>query len=135
MEVKNIDIDSLQKIDVSEVAKHASRNDLYMVIHKMVYDISRFISEHPGGEEVLLDLAGQDATDAFEDVGHSDEARDILKNFLVGKLEGVIEQPGFTVNSHTFESKNSFSSKIYLGAVIVALLALAIYVSVSKAFI
>ncbi|KAG5519458.1 hypothetical protein PMAC_002085 [Pneumocystis sp. 'macacae'] len=135
MEVKSVDIDSLQKIDVSEVAKHSTRNDLYMVIHKMVYDVSRFISEHPGGEEVLLDLAGQDATDAFEDVGHSDEARDILKKLLVGKLEGVAERPGFTGNSHTFESRNSSSSKIYVGAAIVAFLALAIYVYVSKAFI
>ncbi len=39
-----------------------------------------------GGEEVLLDVGGQDATEAFEDVGHSDEAREILKGMLVGKL-------------------------------------------------
>lgn len=39
-----------------------------------------------GGEEVLLDVAGQDATEAFEDVGHSDEARESLKPMLVGSL-------------------------------------------------
>ena len=39
-----------------------------------------------GGEEVLLDVSGQDATEAFEDVGHSDEAREILDGLLVGKL-------------------------------------------------
>lgn len=27
---------------------------------------------------------GRDATEAFEDVGHSDEARDMLKQYLVG---------------------------------------------------
>ncbi|MCJ1312535.1 hypothetical protein MMC25_006209 [Agyrium rufum] len=46
---------------------------------------------YSGGEEVLLDVGGQDATEAFEDVGHSDEAREILENLLVGPLQ---RQPG-----------------------------------------
>jgi hypothetical protein len=40
---------------------------------------------HSGGEQVLLDIAGEDATEAFEDVGHSDEARELLKGLLVGQ--------------------------------------------------
>ena len=32
-------------------------------------------------------MGGQDATEAFEDVGHSDEAREILSGLLVGKLK------------------------------------------------
>lgn len=40
-----------------------------------------------GGEEVLLDVAGQDATEAFEDVGHSDEARELLGPMLVGAVK------------------------------------------------
>jgi len=42
---------------------------------------------YSGGEEVLLDVGGQDATEAFEDVGHSDEAREILTGMLVGSLK------------------------------------------------
>jgi hypothetical protein len=42
---------------------------------------------------VLLDVGGQDATEAFEDVGHSDEAREILKDLLVGKLKRVVCPP------------------------------------------
>jgi cytochrome b involved in lipid metabolism len=40
-----------------------------------------------GGEEVLLDVGGQDATEAFEDVGHSDEAREILAGLKIGTVE------------------------------------------------
>jgi cytochrome b involved in lipid metabolism len=40
-----------------------------------------------GGEEVLLDVGGQDATEAFEDVGHSDEAREILEGLKIGVLK------------------------------------------------
>lgn len=35
----------------------------------------------------MLDVGGQDATEAFEDVGHSDEAREILDGMLVGTLK------------------------------------------------
>ena len=34
-----------------------------------------------------LFLLGKDATDAFEDVGHSDEAREILATLLRGTLD------------------------------------------------
>lgn len=36
---------------------------------------------------MLLDVGGQDATEAFEDVGHSDEAREILDGMLIGELK------------------------------------------------
>lgn len=50
-------------------------------------------SGYSGGEEVLLDVGGQDATEAFEDVGHSDEAREILEGLLVGNLKRVPGDP------------------------------------------
>ncbi|KAL8715869.1 MAG: hypothetical protein Q9220_000536 [cf. Caloplaca sp. 1 TL-2023] len=46
-----------------------------------------------GGEEVLVDVGGQDATEAFEDVGHSDEARTILDGLLKGTLKRVEGDP------------------------------------------
>lgn len=38
----------------------------------------------------MLDVGGQDATEAFEDVGHSDEAREILEGLVVGKLNRAV---------------------------------------------
>lgn len=35
-------------------------------------------------------MGGQDATEAFEDVGHSDEAREILTGLLVGDLKRMV---------------------------------------------
>jgi len=75
----------------ADVSSHSAKKDLYVVIHDKVYDTSSFVDEHPGGEEVLLDVGGQDATEAFEDVGHSDEAREILEGLVVGTLK---RQPG-----------------------------------------
>ncbi|KAJ0056261.1 hypothetical protein NL108_004552, partial [Boleophthalmus pectinirostris] len=45
---------------------------------------------HPGGEEVLLEQAGADATESFEDVGHSTDAREMLEQYYVGELHPVI---------------------------------------------
>jgi len=80
-----------KSLTYADVAKHSSKKDIYVVIHDKVYNASSFVDEHPGGEEVLLDVAGQDATEAFEDVGHSDEAREILDGLLIGDLK---RQPG-----------------------------------------
>ena len=35
-------------------------------------------------------MGGQDATEAFEDVGHSDEAREILDGLLIGDLKRMV---------------------------------------------
>ncbi|KAF9169748.1 hypothetical protein BGX21_004362 [Mortierella sp. AD011] len=71
----------------SDLSDHKSRDSLYLAIGGNVYDCTKFIDEHPGGEEVLLDEAEKDATEAFEDVGHSEEARELLKDMLVGKYK------------------------------------------------
>ncbi|XP_075977078.1 cytochrome b5-like [Anticarsia gemmatalis] len=74
------------KLTSSEVKKHNNRKSLWIVIKNDVYDVTSYLSEHPGGEDPLLDAAGQDATRAFEDVGHSDDARSILKKYKIGSL-------------------------------------------------
>lgn len=57
-----------------------------MVIDKKVYDVTSFLLEHPGGDDILLDSSGRDATREFEDVGHSGEARAQLAELMVGEL-------------------------------------------------
>ncbi|KAI0176537.1 cytochrome b5 [Hypoxylon sp. FL1284] len=76
-----------KELTYQDVAEHNTKKDLYVVIHDKIYDATKFVDEHPGGEEVLLDVGGQDATEAFEDVGHSDEARETLDQLLVGTLK------------------------------------------------
>lgn len=73
-----------------EIAKHNSRSDLYMVIEGKVYDITTFQDEHPGGEEVLLDEGAKDGTAAFDDVGHSQDARDMLEKYYIGDVDPTV---------------------------------------------
>ncbi|XP_054552921.1 cytochrome b5 type B isoform X1 [Talpa occidentalis] len=71
---------------LEEVAKRNSPENIWLVIHGRVYDITRFLNEHPGGEEVLLEQAGADASESFEDVGHSSDAREMLKQYYIGDV-------------------------------------------------
>ena len=49
--------------------------------------MTKYLDEHPGGAEVLLDAAGMDATDQFEDIGHSGDARKELAKYVIGVLK------------------------------------------------
>jgi cytochrome-b5 reductase len=49
------------------------------------------VQDHPGGPDVLLDVAGKDATAEYEDVGHSEDANEILATYLIGTLKDAVE--------------------------------------------
>ncbi|CAG8584270.1 7137_t:CDS:10 [Diversispora eburnea] len=55
-----------KKFTWEELAKHNTRDDAYVSIRGNVYDITGFITRHPGGEDVLLFAAGRDATQRVE---------------------------------------------------------------------
>jgi len=78
---------SKKVVTLAELQENSKREKLYILLHGKVYNVTNFIDEHPGGDEVVLAEGGKDATEAFEDVGHSDEARALLADMLVGDFE------------------------------------------------
>jgi cytochrome-b5 reductase len=42
------------------------------------------VRDHPGGADVLIDVAGKDASAEYDDVGHSEDADEILAEYLIG---------------------------------------------------
>ncbi|CAK7347460.1 unnamed protein product [Dovyalis caffra] len=71
----------------SQVARHKSKKDCWFVINGRVLDVTKFLEEHPAGEEVLIEAAGKDATKEFNNVGHSKEAHNLLLKYQVGVLQ------------------------------------------------
>ena len=42
-----------QKISASEVAKHATPEDCWIVVNGKVYDLTKFAPNHPGGADSM----------------------------------------------------------------------------------
>jgi wyosine [tRNA(Phe)-imidazoG37] synthetase (radical SAM superfamily)/flavodoxin len=77
---------ALRPISASELARHASAQDCWVGIEGRVYNVTRFLSSHPGGGAVIANVAGTDATAWFDEANHSHTAREMMKEYLVGRL-------------------------------------------------
>ena len=96
---------------LEEIQKHKDSKSTWVILHHKVYDLTKFLEEHPGGEEVLREQAGGDATENFEDVGHSTDARELSKTYIIGELHpddrSKIAKPSDTLIT-TVESNSSW---------------------------
>ncbi|XP_034474363.1 cytochrome b5 [Drosophila innubila] len=81
-----VELLSVAEITLEEVAHHDSFDDCWIVIYDRVYDVTEFLREHPGGDDIIMDHAGRDATIAFHGTGHSRHAVEQLRHFLIGEL-------------------------------------------------
>ncbi|CAO3700831.1 unnamed protein product [Rhizopus stolonifer] len=85
-----------------EVKRHASEEDLWIIIDSAVYDMSRFIDLHPGGAFPILEYAGKDATDAFYGL-HRQEVLVKYNCYKIGTIGN--EEPQIDFYEHGMLSK------------------------------
>jgi cytochrome b involved in lipid metabolism len=78
--------DEVKEYSLEEIREHKTSESAWCIYKNGVYDITKYIDEHPGGGEQLLDASGGDLTAAFDDFGHSDNALQILKKLKIGEL-------------------------------------------------
>ncbi|CAH7675848.1 putative cytochrome b5 [Phakopsora pachyrhizi] len=100
---KDFTIEELKELNRSE--------NLHLSIHGKVYSIAKFLDDHPGGDEVLIsESGGKDATESFEDVGHSDEARSLMEKYYVGTCSELGPKKTRTVKSNDRSTDEKSSS-------------------------
>ncbi|XP_053974417.1 cytochrome b5-like [Hylaeus volcanicus] len=124
-----------QQFTKSQVATTGcTKDNALIILHDKVYNVTTFLNEHPGGEEILLDHAGKDSSEDFDDVGHSQDAFDLMKKYVVGELhesERTNKTPkqGWTTNSISTKSTEkkeeqgmSQTTMIAVGLVVLAII-------------
>ena len=85
--------DDMRLYSMEDVQKHGrfenqseASKSYWIVIHDKVYDVTKWLDDHPGGEDVLMENSGTDASEPWEDIGHSSEAREKMKKYQIGEL-------------------------------------------------
>ncbi|EIE88106.1 hypothetical protein G6F46_009656 [Rhizopus delemar] len=93
---------ALKTFTREEVKRHASEDDLWIIIDSSVYDMSRFVDMHPGGAIPILEYAGKDATDAFYGL-HRQEVLVKYNRYKIGTIDN--EKPQVDFHEHGSFSK------------------------------
>lgn len=81
----------LRPITMDEISTHNSQGSCWTTINGNVYDVTRFISKHKGGDKILA-VCGIDGTDLFTGKSpmgrvHSDVAIKLLSSMKIGTLQ------------------------------------------------
>lgn len=76
----------LPEYTLEQVSEHSTCNDCWLVIFDKVYNVTDFLHEHPGGEFIIVEHAGRDATSAFRNILHGKDAHKQMKKYLIGVL-------------------------------------------------
>lgn len=81
-----------------EIHKHTSRDDCWMVIQGKVYDVSSWVTRHPGGD-LIMQGAGREAT-AFFVPYHPSKVSKMLRKYEIGIVDDY--KPFYTWESEFY---------------------------------
>jgi len=82
----------------TQVAVHKTAADCWIIISNKIYNVSPFLSQHPGGVGAITPYCGQEATIAFQTHGqaggsnHSSYAYSLLTSYYVAPLSSASGQ-------------------------------------------
>ncbi|KAF7972148.1 hypothetical protein HWV62_11125 [Athelia sp. TMB] len=72
-----------------DVATHTSPSSCWVSRGGKVYDVSAFLNDHPGGDDLIMKHAGKDIDAIMKDVDeheHSESAYDMMEEYVIGRL-------------------------------------------------
>ncbi|KIK02814.1 hypothetical protein K443DRAFT_677278 [Laccaria amethystina LaAM-08-1] len=74
---------------LEDVASHSNASSCWISRAGKVYDVSGFLNDHPGGDDLILNHAGKDVGDAMRNEDehmHSESAYEMLEEYLIGRI-------------------------------------------------
>lgn len=72
---------------LAHVASHNTPDDCWTAVDGNVYDVSSFVSQHPGGAEKISQVCGNEATEIFGRMhGSNEKAKAALASLQIGVI-------------------------------------------------
>ncbi|KIY70836.1 fatty acid-2 hydroxylase [Cylindrobasidium torrendii FP15055 ss-10] len=74
-----------------EVAKHDTVMSCWLSFQDRVYDVTNFLADHPGGDDIMLKYAGKNVDTVMadpEEHEHSESAYEMMSEFLIARIGG-----------------------------------------------
>jgi predicted heme/steroid binding protein len=73
----------------AEVAKHHTKDDIWVIVNGQVLDVTNFLSDHPGGAQAILAYAGRDATEQFNLLHKPDVVDKYAPDCVIGVIQAA----------------------------------------------
>lgn len=78
---------TVQTYTLAQVSTHNSEQNCWSAVNGNVYNLTSWISQHPGGDRAILKICGSDGSSAFNGQhGDNVQAQTALKEFYIGTL-------------------------------------------------
>jgi|Deesub1362B_J571_1020462.scaffolds.fasta_scaffold00007_137 hypothetical protein len=78
-------------LTLKEVSKHNQSNDCWIIVEDKIYNVTSFLSIHPGGSDAIIPYCGTNATEIFFSK-HDQGAYETLQQYYIGKIGNVVER-------------------------------------------
>ncbi|CAD7958197.1 unnamed protein product [Amoebophrya sp. A25] len=85
-----------RRIPWSEIVRHNTRKDLWMVLGGCVYDCTAYMATHPGGKGNILQCAGKDGTELYMKAHAWVSYPTLLDKVFLGRVEEGVKPPAET---------------------------------------
>jgi L-lactate dehydrogenase (cytochrome) len=97
-----------RKISIRELGTHNKASDAWILINGQIWDVTTFAPTHPGGSEIVLTYAGQDATKAYNEV-HGPSL--VSKSLSPSSNKGELDESSITEEWKATQKSNIESTK------------------------
>ncbi|KAI9866668.1 MAG: hypothetical protein M1813_001220 [Trichoglossum hirsutum] len=77
-----------REITMEEVAKHNTKESIWLVVKGIVLDVTNWLDDHPGGPGALLNFMGRDATEEFAMLHDDEVIPKYAAHIVIGRVKG-----------------------------------------------
>lgn len=72
-----------------DLKAHSNGRSCWVLRGGKIYDVTQFLADHPGGDDLIIKFAGKDVGEIMKDAAehdHSDSAYQMLEEYCIGRL-------------------------------------------------